>query len=645
MKSLIYIFILITVARSLVIDGKKKNNEYVPTATTNEPTKVRLQKRAKTTEYISIQNITIFEEGMTEWNNDWVELSWTVPEGNKIIDGVIKVDLVNNAGFSLQSKTLESKYGIMEFDFKITPANGLTLLNFISFDENDYVNQGNYPYSGNDYMTIEQEIKNHGKNTFIGSIKRFAWQNYGNEKDYTLYLRRIIYRDIDYIIKKYDKPLPILDLENCEISKYWNITSTTDMISFTKENGNCIMEMTVSYENPAMFELINNRRFTGGKFEIKVKSQQEKTLFTWYVLNSNDPNVDEQENDTFTLSKDFKYFVNEDFETTDEYNTIKIAPIMDDNLTYKISDFKFYPITVDESIPLYDITHIEEPDVILNSTGLIWEDSTWGSTTCEFQVINNNMECSFVGKQGSWPAFAFQTPNDYDAGTLVIVMKVLEPEKNINILSFERTESYHNVITFKASTEYDEYRIEMPSFENSATYKYAIQEASQSDNTYYIKSIVYYPSYIPLPDKTYSPDATKTKTPEKDTPKTEKEIYKEKGYSNCSLQTKITAVDKDGIWGIENNDWCVIISDDINSSSCWSIIYGYQCCSSDANIKEGAVWGEEKDGTKCGVDKKGICWAKELGYDCCSKSDTKIIFVDESGAWGATKDNNWCGII
>ncbi|KAL6602066.1 hypothetical protein LY90DRAFT_703292 [Neocallimastix californiae] len=587
---------------------------------------------------------------MKEWNDDWVELSWTVPEGNKIVDGVIKVDLVNNAGFSLQSKTLESKYGIMIFDFKISPVNGLTSLNFISFDENDYVNQGNYLYTGNDYMTIEQEIKNHGKNTFIDSIKRFAWQNYGNEKDYTLYLRRIIYRDIDYIIKKYDKPLPIFDSESCAISKYWDVTSTNkDVISFTRENGNCIMEMTVSYENPAMFELINNKRFTGGKFEVVVKSQQEKALFTWYVLNSNDPNVDEQENDTFTVSKDYKSFVNEDFETTDEYNTIKIAPIMDDKLTYKISDFKFYPITVDESIPLYDITHIEEPDVILDNTGLIWDDDSWGNTYCEFQVINENMECSFKGKKGLWPAFSFKTTNNYDAGTLVIVMKVLEPDKNINILSFDRSENYHNVISIKATTEYDEYRITMPSFENYATYRYAIQEASQSDNTYYIKSIIYYPSYIPIPDKTYTPVPTKTKsktsTLGKDTPKTEKEIYKENGYGSCSLQTKIIAVDNDGIWGIENNKWCAILSDDINSSSCWSIIYGYQCCSSDAIIEEGAVWGEEKDGTKCGVDKQGICWANELGYDCCSKRDTKIIFIDESGAWGATKDNKWCGII
>jgi len=118
------------------------------------------------------------------------------------------------------------------------------------------------------------------------------------------------------------------------------------------------------------------------------------------------------------------------------------------------------------------------------------------------------MECSFEGKQGLWPGFAFKTENAYNAGTLLINMKVLNPDQNINILSFDTGENYHNIHTFKATTEYADYPIAVPSFEEFATYKYAIQEASQQDNTYYIRKIVYYPPYISLTETT---EATTTK--------------------------------------------------------------------------------------------------------------------------------------
>lgn len=150
MKLLIYLSLLINIVNSRVVQntGKEQNNEsieyLIPSSTFEEPTKTRLQKRAKTTEYIFKKNITIFEEGMKSWDSDWVDLSWTVSDENKIVNGVIQVNLVDNAAFSLQSKTLESKYGIITFDYKLSTDKAN--LNFISFDENDYVVQGNYPY-------------------------------------------------------------------------------------------------------------------------------------------------------------------------------------------------------------------------------------------------------------------------------------------------------------------------------------------------------------------------------------------------------------------------------------------------------------------------------------------------------------------
>eukprot|EP00833_Pecoramyces_ruminatium_P018461 jgi/Orpsp1_1/1192493/evm.model.d7180000093762.1 len=307
MKLLIYLSLLINIVNSRVVQntGKEQNNEsieyLIPSSTFEEPTKTRLQKRAKTTEYIFKKNITIFEEGMKSWDSDWVDLSWTVSDENKIVNGVIQVNLVDNAAFSLQSKTLESKYGIITFDYKLSTDKAN--LNFISFDENDYVVQGNYPYDGSgNYITMEQPIKNHGKNEFIDCIKRFAWQNYGNEMEFTLYLRRIIYTDIDYSIKKYDRAVSVIDDENCQLSKYWiDISETDDRTSFEIVDGKCVMKIKSSIKNPAIYEL-KNRKFYGGKFEIKVKSDDKNALLTWYSLNSNDSDVDEQENDTYPVS-------------------------------------------------------------------------------------------------------------------------------------------------------------------------------------------------------------------------------------------------------------------------------------------------------------------------------------------------------
>ncbi|OUM60650.1 hypothetical protein PIROE2DRAFT_69704 [Piromyces sp. E2] len=540
MKLIAFTTLLLAVANAMVIRRDKNgiiiedDPNLLPTPTKKDPTKVEHYKRAKTTEYTDFQNITIFQEGWTEWDQDWFESSWTVPEGDKIFDGVIKVDLSNNAGFSLQSKTLQSQFGYLSFDYKLSVTDGQTYLNFISFDDGDYVNQGKYLYVDSDYTHITQKIMNHNKGTFISSIKRFAWQNYGNEKDFTLYLKNIVYRDVKVDIKKYDKAIPIIDDENCAISSKWkDVSESNNRTSFKMVGGQCVMEITTSLEDPAIYEL--DRKFSGGKLEIVVKSKVDGAILTWIALNTEDEDTDEVENSSYSMTNEYQPFINEDFEyPNEEYNALKLISV-EGETTFQVIKFDFYPITVDDNIPNFDTTKLEEPDVILDSAGFHepeWVDSSWGSTSCEFQEISSAMVCSFESKQGGWPAFAFRTENRYDAGTLLINMKVLNPDQNIQILAYDSAENYHNIYSFKATTEYADYPIAVPHFNDYPTYKFAIQEASQQDNTYYIRSIVYYPPYIPLPGTETTTIKNKTNTAASTTTNSEptEEPIKEKVY-------------------------------------------------------------------------------------------------------------------
>ncbi|ORX48690.1 hypothetical protein BCR36DRAFT_73100 [Piromyces finnis] len=297
------------------------------------------------------QVITIFEEGMSEWNSGWEEISWDIGSEPRIKNEIIEVKLSENAGFSLINKNLNSQYGFLTFDYKFGPADGKTMLNFFSFEGLENIDQGKYLYTDSDWETITQEIKNHEENTFIKSIKRFAWQNYGNDRKVTLYLRNIYYKDIK--------------------------------------------------------------------------------------------NIDE-----------------------------------DNLLPYKTS-------------------YLYEPDVILSNGELHWKEESWGTVKCN-NINNLYMECSMEGKQITWPGFGFKTDNNYDGGYLVINMKVLNPDHNIEILCIDRSESHHIIYTFKATTKFEEYTIPLPNNKNYPTYRYVIQDATQMDNTLYINSIIYYPPYIPL---------------------------------------------------------------------------------------------------------------------------------------------------
>jgi len=65
-------------------------------------------------------------------------------------------------------------------------------------------------------------------------------------------------------------------------------------------DGQCVMKVTSSLENPAVFEL--DRKFSGGKLEIVVKSEQTGAIFTLYALNTEDTSYDEMENASYSMS-------------------------------------------------------------------------------------------------------------------------------------------------------------------------------------------------------------------------------------------------------------------------------------------------------------------------------------------------------
>jgi len=80
--------------------------------------------------------------------------------------------------------------------------------------------------------------------------------------------------------------------------------------------------------------------------------------------------------------------------------------------------------------------------------------------------------------------------------------------------------------------------------------------------------------------------------------------------------------------------------------TCWSEPLGYPCCKKENPHvyyrDEDGVWGVENHNW-CGITVKG-CWSEKLGYPCCEKENPKIYYKDANGIWGV-EHGNWCGII
>jgi len=75
------------------------------------------------------------------------------------------------------------------------------------------------------------------------------------------------------------------------------------------------------------------------------------------------------------------------------------------------------------------------------------------------------------------------------------------------------------------------------------------------------------------------------------------------GYPCCSIGYATVITDNDGLWSVENDDWCGVTDHET----------------------------AEK------------CWSASLGYPCCENT-TSVAVSDESGDWGVEQDQ-WCGII
>jgi len=134
-----------------------------------------------------------------------------------------------------------------------------------------------------------------------------------------------------------------------------------------------------------------------------------------------------------------------------------------------------------------------------------------------------------------------------------------------------------------------------------------------------------------------------------------------KDYSCCTKSdAKVYYHDKDGDWGVENGNWCIIMEKQDQSTSktitttttttttsstptseCFSIKLGYPCCQS--NNPEDIVysdndgdWGKENSHW-CGISIP-TCQPKN-GYLVCEK--TKKVVYKDSDEWGVEHDQ-WC---
>ncbi|OUM68620.1 Non-catalytic module family DOC2, partial [Piromyces sp. E2] len=73
------------------------------------------------------------------------------------------------------------------------------------------------------------------------------------------------------------------------------------------------------------------------------------------------------------------------------------------------------------------------------------------------------------------------------------------------------------------------------------------------------------------------------------------------GYPCCKESHKDLYKDKDGLWAIENGNWCEVCQKK-TSQTCWSALLGYSCCNNPTKLykDESGIWSVEND-SWCGV--------------------------------------------
>jgi len=93
----------------------------------------------------------------------------------------------------------------------------------------------------------------------------------------------------------------LIDNENCVLGDKWKeVSESTDRTSLKLIDEQCVMNVTSSLENPVVFEL--DRKFSGGKLEISAKSEETNAKITCYALNTENANIKEKENTSYSMT-------------------------------------------------------------------------------------------------------------------------------------------------------------------------------------------------------------------------------------------------------------------------------------------------------------------------------------------------------
>lgn len=480
----------------------------------------------------------------------------------------------------------------------------------------------------------------------IASLLKIFTEKVEINEDDKLYKKR---EDID--LEKYREVIIYENGNDYWTEASWGIADPGCTYNILNEAKNCVINPgygAVTYAD-------DNNSYGDGIFviEMKVNDPTIRVQIIFYHLN------DEGQNTPATP---------EVFEATTEFNTYKFNIIIPNNHTffrigvqnysgdhgntYSIKSMKYYEEKTEGSVDPTP-TPIPSATVVIFDNGKVESDwsKDWGwSSDCNIIDFSASIVCDMnVG----YPALGFRSRYSYSTkGKLVVEMKTESPTAVKIMIKHGDDSPYNDIKILDVTSEFKKYEIDFSSslsdqFDFVFIQKYVVDES----NRFTIKSVIYYVEGTDIPTTTIKPTSTSTNSTTKPTSNVgviednglnESDINK-LGYDYCTqMTTKVEYVDDEGMWGIEDKNWCIISTKNINE--CWSNLYGYQCCSSSAvQDPDNLGWGTENN-NKCGYSNKDNCLSEAYGYPCCKKSTVKIVFVDETGAYGI-EDDQWCGIF
>ncbi|OUM58244.1 hypothetical protein PIROE2DRAFT_16535 [Piromyces sp. E2] len=159
-----------------------------------------------------------------------------------------------------------------------------------------------------------------------------------------------------------------------------------------------------------------------------------------------------------------------------------------------------------------EIKNLTHPDILIDGKGTHGGYSYSDGVTIKFD--NGVMIINITRKIGLNHEIIFDSINNSIGGHLVIKMKVSNINSNIRLNTYTADKKKHIIEDFKATTDYQPYTFNIPSFDNYYITSFNIQNNSEYDNTIYIKSIIYYPPNISL-DYAFKSYTTNTDYPSK----------------------------------------------------------------------------------------------------------------------------------